>query len=76
MPDDDSPLIYPAWQAEFQAVIIERDPHALAIPIAAAEHLIEKQLREIAHDSDHDLERIAITDARAALRVLKRPFGD
>jgi hypothetical protein len=72
MSEDSSDLIYPEWQAEFQAAIIETDPHALTIRIAAAESLIEKRLREIAHDSGHNLERMAISDALAALRVLKR----
>jgi hypothetical protein len=72
MPDDDPALIYPEWQAEFQAAIVEVDPHALTIRVAAAEALIEKRLGEIANDSDHDLERLAIADALAALRVLKR----
>lgn len=72
MPDDDTPLIYPEWQAAFQAAIVEVDPPALTIRIAAAEALIEKRLCEIANDADHDLERRAIADALAALRVLKR----
>jgi hypothetical protein len=69
---DESELAYPEWQAEFQAAIIELDPHALRIRIAAAEALIEKRLRKIAHDSNHNLERMAIADALVALRVLKR----
>jgi hypothetical protein len=69
---DESELVYPEWQAEFQAAIVELNPHALTIRIAAAEHAIEKRLHEIAHDSGHNLERMAMVDALAALRVLKR----
>ena len=72
MPGDESELIYPEWQAEFQAAIIENDPHALTIRIAAAEALMRKRLHEIAEGPDHNLERLAIADALAALRVLKR----
>jgi hypothetical protein len=70
--EDVDELIYPEWQAEFQAAIIETDLHALRIRIAAAEALMRKRLREIAVGPDHDLERMAIADAFAALRVLKR----
>jgi hypothetical protein len=72
MPDPDLELVYPEWQAEFQAAIIETDLHVLTIRIAAAEALIERRLGETAKDSDHSLERQAIVDALAALRVLKR----
>jgi hypothetical protein len=65
-------LIYPEWQAEFQAAIIETDPHALRIRIVAAEALMRKRLREIAEGPHHNLERLAIADAFIALRVLKR----
>ncbi len=72
MPDMKSDLIYPEWQAEFQAAIVEVEPRALRRRIAAAESLIQKRLREIARDSDHPLERVAIDDALSALRVLKQ----
>jgi hypothetical protein len=72
VPDDSSELGYPEWQAEFQAAIIEIDPHALTIRIAAAEALMRKRLHEIAEGSHHNLERMAIADAFIALRVLKR----
>lgn len=72
MSDD---LIYPEWQAEFQAAIIETDPHALRIRITAAEALMRKRLREIADTPDHNLERMAIADAFAALRALKKESG-
>ena len=65
-------LIYPEWQAEFQAAMIETDLHALRIRIAAAEALMRKRLHEIADTADHNLERMAIADAFASLRVLKR----
>ena len=65
-------LIYPEWQAEFQAAMIETDLHALRIRIAAAEALMRKRLHEIADTPDHNLERMAIADAFSSLRVLKR----
>ena len=65
-------LIYPEWQAEFQGAMIETDLHALRIRIAAAEALMRKRLHEIADTPDHNLERMAIADAFASLRVLKR----
>jgi hypothetical protein len=72
MYEDSSDLIYPEWQAEFQAAIIETDLHALRIRIAAAEALMRKRLHEIADTPDHNLERMAIADAFSALHVLKR----
>jgi len=69
-------LIYPEWQAEFQAAMIETDLHALRIRIAAAEALMRKRLHEIADTPDHNLERMAIADAFASLRVLKRETCD
>ena len=65
-------LIYSEWQSAFQAAIIELDPHALTIRIEEAEALMRKRLHEIAEGPDHNLERMAIADAFASLRVLKR----
>jgi hypothetical protein len=65
-------LIFPEWQAEYQDAIIETDPRAIRIRMAAAEALMRKRLREIAYDYGHDLERIAIADAIVALHLLKR----
>jgi molybdenum cofactor biosynthesis enzyme MoaA len=65
---DEELLIYPEWQAEFQAAIVEVDP----IRLATAEALIRKRLREIADDSGHNSERLAIADALSALHSLKR----
>jgi hypothetical protein len=72
VPDDTAGLVHPEWQAEFQAAMIKLDVPTLRIRIAAAEALIEKRLQQIANNPDHHLERAAMADALAALRVLKR----
>jgi hypothetical protein len=65
-------LIYPEWQAAYQAATLETEPHSLRIQIAAAEALMRKRLHEIAEAPHHNLERMAIADAFVTLRVLKR----
>lgn len=64
-------ILYPHWQKEYEAAILERDPKKLAGRIAAAEIAIHNRLHQISQDSDHHDERRVIEDALASLRVLK-----
>jgi hypothetical protein len=75
MDDPSSPypkLLYPEWQVEYQAALVELDPKALFERVMAAETAIFNRFQAMSHNSDETAERQAIEDALAALRVLKR----
>ncbi len=74
MAADDSSLhiLYPHWQNEYAAAVLELDRKKLAERVAASETAIFNRLQTISQSSDHQAERQAIEDALAALRVLKR----
>ena len=75
MDDPSSPyptILYPQWQAEYQAALLELDPKALFEKVMAAETAIFNRLQAMSHNPDETAERQAIEDALAALRVLKR----
>ena len=65
-------ILYPTWQHEYQAAVLELDRKKLAERVAASETAIFNRLQTISQSSDHQAERQAIEDALAALRVLKR----
>ena len=64
-------ILYPRWQHEYQAAMVERDCKKIAGRVTAAETAIYTRLQEISQDSDHSTERHVIEDALASLRVLK-----
>ena len=71
--DPSSPeILYPAWQNEYQAALIELDRKKLPERVAAAEAAIFKRLQQLSQDSDSYAERQFIEDALHGLRVLKR----
>jgi hypothetical protein len=73
MATEDSPsLLYPDWQNEYAAALVELDLKKLPERVAAAETAIFNRLQVIAQSSDHQVERQVIEDALTALRVLKR----
>jgi len=75
MATDDSPsfrILYPHWQNEYQAAVLELDRTKLSERVAAAEAAIYTRLQQISQNSPHDPERQAIEDALAGLLVLKR----
>jgi hypothetical protein len=65
-------ILYPEWQAEYQAALLELDPKRLFEQVTAAETAIFNRLQAMSHTSDGHAERQAIEDALASLRVLKR----
>jgi hypothetical protein len=67
-----SKILYPEWQAEYQAALLELDPKRLFERVTAAETSIFNRLQAMSHSSDRHAERQAIEDALASLRVLKR----
>ena len=75
MDDPSSPsskILYPEWQAEYQAALVELDPKTLFERVTAAETSIFNRLQAVSRNSDGHAERQAIEDALSALRVLKR----
>jgi hypothetical protein len=64
-------LLYPEWQDEFRAALLELDTEKLRERVAAAETAIFNRLQAISRSSDAHAERQAIEDALASLRVLK-----
>ena len=67
-----SKMLYPEWQREFQAAMLELDREKLSRRVMEAETAIFNRLQAISQSSDHDSERGAIEDALSSLRALKR----
>ena len=68
-------ILYPEWQCEYRAAVLELDPKQLTERVKAAESAIFTRLQAIsgsADSADGHAERQAIEDAMANLRVLKR----
>jgi len=63
-------ILYPDWQQEYQAALLELDPQKLSERIADAETAIFKRQQAISQSPNHVAERQAIEDALASLRVL------
>ncbi len=65
-------ILYPEWQAEYLAALVELDPKTLFERITVAETAIFNRLQAVSHHSDGHAERQAMEDALLSLRVLKR----
>ncbi|HEY4902598.1 MAG TPA: hypothetical protein VIH89_03915 [Candidatus Sulfotelmatobacter sp.] len=65
-------LLYPEWQPQVQAALLEFDLAKLPERIKAAEIAISTRLKAITLYQDHHSERVAISDALATLNFLKR----
>ncbi len=65
-------ILYPDWQNEFQAALLELDHAKLLERVKAAETAIFNRLQALSQSADSQAERQAIDDALASLRVLKR----
>jgi hypothetical protein len=71
--DSRSPeILYPDWQNEYQAALVELDREKLPKRVAAAETSVYMRLQQISRGSDDQAERQAIEDALAGLRFLKK----
>jgi hypothetical protein len=68
IPSTDGEIIYPGWQAEYQAAILETDQTKLKARIELAEAALFQ--RSQAETPIGDEERLAMEDAAAALRFL------
>ena len=69
-------ILYPEWQRDYQAALLELDREKLRERVEAAETAIFKRLQAISQSPENQAERQAIEDALAGLRVLKRESLD
>jgi len=67
-----SEILYPYWQNEYAAALLEVDRETLKERITAAEDAIERRLRQLSKDSNHHAERRVIHDALISLQLLKK----
>ena len=75
MADASSPfpkILYPEWQNQYRAALVELDRKKLLERVTAAETAIFNRIQALLRDPDHAAERQAIQDALANLRVLRR----
>ena len=75
MTNPSSPLpkiLYPEWQRELEAALLEPDGKKLFERVMAAEAAIFNRLQAISQSPDFEAERHAIRDAVERLRILKR----
>ena len=63
--------VYPSWQVPYEQALIECNPDALQQKIEAAENAIFHRFQELAGQSNHGGERVALNDALRALRSLQ-----
>ena len=64
-------IIYPEWQREYEAALLELDPKKLKAQVMAAETAIFKRQQTISQNVVDEPERLAIQDALSSLRTLK-----
>lgn len=70
--DLSSEVLYPHWQAEYEAAVVEPDRDKLSDRISAAETAISNRLERLSQDANHHVERQVIEAALASLRSLKK----
>jgi len=63
-------LKYPSWQEPYRAAVIETNLKLLKQRIAAAEQAAKLRFKELENSADRREERIALTDALTALKIL------
>jgi hypothetical protein len=71
-----SDYLYPDWQPQVQAALVELDTQKLRDHIEAAETAISHRLQAIGLNPNHHAERLAISDSVATLRFLRREYLD
>jgi hypothetical protein len=71
-PSPSPKVLYPEWQREFEAALLEHDREKLLTKVMAAEDAIFNRLQAISQSLAHEAERHAIQSAVARLRILKR----
>jgi hypothetical protein len=64
-------LKYPTWQEPYRAAILETNPNLLKHKIAAAEQAVTLRFKELENSANRREERLALTDALTALKILR-----
>jgi len=64
-------ILYPHWQHEYEAALIEPNSEILQERIEDAEAAIQRRLQQLSQDSNHHTERQVINDALTSLRQLR-----
>ena len=72
MADPSDLILYPEWQHEYYAALIETAPGKLSERVTAAETTIFKRLQTMSTGPESLAEQQAIEDALASLRILKK----
>jgi hypothetical protein len=63
-------LKYPSWQEPYRVAVMEANPKLIKQKIAAVEQAANLRLSELKSSADHHEERIALTNAMTALKIL------
>ena len=70
--EDIEDLKYPEWQASLSQALLEVDESRVKARIAEAEAAIGNRLQTILQEPNNRAERLALSDALASLRILKK----
>ena len=76
MAEHSSNLRFPQWQQEYQAALMELNHSKLLGRVAEAEYAIYRRLQSLTNTANSHPELLAIEDALASLRLLKREQVD
>ena len=76
MAEHSSNLRFPKWQPEYQAALMELDHCKLLGRVTEAEYAIYRRLQSLTNTTNCHPEMLAIEDALASLRLLKREQVD
>ena len=63
-------LKYPSWQAPYRAAVIETNAKLLKKKITVAEQAVNLRFKQLDNSADDRDERMALTDALTALKIL------
>jgi len=76
MAEHSSNLRFPHWQSQYQAALMELDHGKLLGRVTEAEYAIYRRLYSLTNTTNSHPELLAIEDALASLRLLKREQVD
>ena len=76
MAEHSSDLRFPKWQPQYQAALLELDHGKLLGRVTEAEYAIYRRLQSLTNTANSHPELLAIEDALASLRLLKREQVD
>ena len=76
MAEHSSDFRFPKWQPQYQAALMELDHGKLLGRVTEAEYAIYRRLQSLTNTTNSHPELLAIEDALASLRLLKREQVD